>query len=76
MYNVTVAGLITGQDLINQLKGKNIKTLVLPSIMLRPFSNDFLDNITVEQVQHELSCKVVVIKDIYSTNEIFALLNP
>ena len=74
--NVTVAGLITGQDLINQLKGKNIKTLVLPSIMLRPFSNDFLDNITVEQVQHELSCKVVVIKDIYSTNEIFALLNP
>ena len=72
--NVTVAGLITGRDLINQLKGKNIKKLVIPSIMLRPFTEDFLDNITVEQVERELSCRVIVIKDIYSTKEIFQLL--
>ena len=72
--NVTVAGLITGRDLINQLKGKNIKKLIIPSIMLRPFTEDFLDNITVEQVERELSCRVIVIKDIYSTKEIFQLL--
>ena len=72
--NVTVAGLITGRDLINQLNGKNIKKLVIPSIMLRPFTEDFLDNITVEQVERELSCRVIVIKDIYSTKEIFQLL--
>lgn len=72
--NVTVAGLITGQDLIDQLKGRDIKNLVIPSIMLRPFTNDFLDNITVEQVERELGCKVCVIKDIYSTKEILELL--
>ncbi len=31
--NVTVAGLITGNDLINQLKDKDIKNLVIPSII-------------------------------------------
>ena len=72
--NVTVAGLITGRDLINQVKNKNVKTLVIPSIMLRPFSNDFLDNVTVSQAEKELSCKIVVIKDIYSTKEIFNLV--
>lgn len=72
--NVTVAGLITGQDLISQLKGKNIKKLVIPSIMLRPFNNDFLDNTTVAQVEKELNCKVIIIKDIYSTKEIFQIL--
>ena len=72
--NVTVAGLITGNDLISQLKNKNIETLIIPSIMLRPFSCDFLDNITVEEVQKELGCKIVVIQDIYSTKEICSLI--
>lgn len=72
--NVTVAGLITGNDLISQLKNKNIETLIIPSIMLRPFSCDFLDNITVEEVQKKLGCKIVVIQDIYSTKEICSLL--
>ena len=72
--NVTVAGLITGNDLISQLKNKNIETLIIPSIMLRPFSYDFLDNITVEEVQKELGCKIVVIQDIYSTKEICSLI--
>lgn len=72
--NVTVAGLITGNDLISQLKNKNIETLIIPSIMFRPFSCDFLDNITVEEVQKELGCKIVVIQDIYSTKEICSLI--
>lgn len=73
--NVIVAGLITGNDLINQLKDKNIKNLVIPSIMLRPFTEDFLDNITVASVQKELGCKVYIIKDIYSTAEIINIIN-
>lgn len=72
--NVTVAGLITGNDLISQLKNKNIETLIIPSIMLRPFSCDFLDNITVEEVQKKLGCKIVIIQDIYSTKEICSLI--
>ena len=72
--NVTVAGLITGQDLINQLKEKDIENLVIPSIMLREFTNDFLDNVTLAQAEKELGCKIHVIKDIYSTAEIINLL--
>lgn len=72
--DVIVAGLITGNDLISQLKDKNIQTLIIPSIMLRPFSEDFLDGITVFDIENELKCKVVVIKDIYSVKEIFDLL--
>ncbi len=72
--DVIVAGLITGKDLINQLKNKKIHTLVIPSIMLRPFSEDFLDGVTVFDVENELKCKVQVIKDIYSVKEIVDLL--
>ena len=67
--NVTVAGLITGNDLINQLKGKDIENLVIPSIMLRPFSEDFLDNVTVSDVKKALGCNIYIIKDIYSSKE-------
>ena len=67
--NVTVAGLITGNDLINQLKDKGVKNLVLPSIMLRPFSEDFLDNVTVSDVKKALGCNIYIIKDIYSSKE-------
>lgn len=72
--DVIVAGLITGKDLINQLSGKKIQTLIIPAIMLRPFSEDFLDGITVFDVEKALGCKVFVVRDIYSVKEIFDLL--
>ena len=72
--NVTVAGLITGNDLINQLKDKDIENLIIPSIMLRPFSEDFLDNVTVSEVQKKLCCNIHIIKDIYSTKEFIDII--
>lgn len=72
--NVTVAGLITGKDLINQLKNEKIDNLVIPSIMLRPYSEDFLDGVTLTEVQKELNCKMYVIKDIYSTREFIEII--
>ena len=72
--NVTVAGLITGNDLINQLKNKDIKELVIPSIMLRPYTQDFLDGITISDVQKELNAKINVINDIYSTIEFLEII--
>ncbi len=70
--NITVAGLITGSDIIHQVnKFKNsIKTLILPSIMLRPFSQTFLDGKTVQDVELSLDCQIVIVNDIYSTKEI------
>lgn len=72
--NVIVAGLITGNDLISQLEGKKIENLVIPSIMLRPFTNDFLDNVTVEEVEETLGCKIHPIKDIYSSREFIEII--
>lgn len=72
--NVTVAGLITGKDLITQLKNEKIDNLVIPSIMLRPYSEDFLDGVTLSEVQKELDCKINVIKDIYSTKEFVEII--
>lgn len=72
--NVIVAGLVTGKDLIVQLKGCGSKEIILPSIMLRPFTEDFLDNITVDDVQKETGCKLHVIKDIYSTKEFLNII--
>lgn len=52
---ITVAGLVTGQDLIAQLKGKPLgERLLLPDSMLRYHQNVFLDDVTVEEVEAAL----------------------
>ncbi len=59
--SVTVAGLVTGGDLISQLKsnGFDKSVLLLPSVMLRS-SDDrvFLDDVTVNDVEGELNTTV------------------
>ena len=41
--NITVAGLITSDDLIRTVKDSNADYVVIPSVMLKPFSELFLD---------------------------------
>jgi len=58
-YEVNVAGLITGIDLINQLKHKVIgEKLVLPISMLRTGEKVFLDDLSVTDVQSSLGCSI------------------
>ena len=58
---ITVTGLITAQDLIAQLKGKELgEELLLSSAMLRRDSNVFLDDLTLEDVEMELGVKIKV----------------
>ncbi len=60
-HDITVAGLVTGKDLINQLKGKDLGSyLLLPSVMLR--DNTFLDDVTVKDIESKLSIKVVIVE--------------
>ncbi len=60
---ITVSGLITGQDLIKQLKGKTLgDSLLLPINMLRSGEETFLDDITVTDVQNALQVKVNIVK--------------
>ena len=52
---ITVTGLITAQDLIAQLKGKNLgDQLLISSAMLRRDSDIFLDDMTISDVENEL----------------------
>ena len=58
---ITVSGLVTGTDIIKQLRGKNIgKELLLPSSMLRYENDLFLDDVSVEEVQEKLNVKIKI----------------
>lgn len=59
---ITVAGLITGGDIIKQLKGKALpKELLIPDVMLRHERDMFLDNVTPKMIAKELGVKIKVI---------------
>lgn len=59
--NITVSGLVTGNDLIRQLKGVAMDRLLVPANMLRQEGDCFLDDVTLEQVEKELNTVVEVI---------------
>lgn len=57
--SITVAGLVTGNDIIRQLKGRiTAKTLLLPAVMLRAERDRFLDDVTVEELENALGVQV------------------
>ena len=57
-----VTGLLTGQDLIDGLKGKELgDELLLPSIMLKHGESTFLDDITVEEVSKVLQIPIRIV---------------
>ncbi len=59
---ITVAGLITGQDIVATLKGKQLgDELLIPEVMLRHGTDYFLDDMTVDKIQDELGVKVRII---------------
>ncbi len=59
--SVTVAGLVTGKDLIEQLKGKELyDKLIIPDVMLRSEGDLFLDNISAQDVEEALSVSLDV----------------
>lgn len=59
---ITVTGLITGQDLIAQLRDKDIgDELLLSAAMIRRDSDVFLDDYTISQVEEALSTHVRIV---------------
>ncbi len=61
---ITVAGLVTGGDLIAQLKNKLLgDELLIPRVMLRHQGDLFLDDISVEDVERELNISVRVVNN-------------
>lgn len=57
--NVTVTGLVTGRDLMDQLEGKLIsRELIVPRVMLRAERDLFLDDVSLEQVGKRLKVRL------------------
>ena len=60
---ITVAGLLTGGDIINQLKGKELGDVLLLSInMLRNGEMVLLDDITVNDIENALQVNIDIVK--------------
>lgn len=60
---ITVAGLLTGQDIMAQLKDKELgEKLFLPQCVLRSGEDVFLDDIHVPEVEKTLQVKVDIVK--------------
>jgi len=61
--SVSVAGLITGQDLIAQLKGRELgKRVLISANMLRDGGDVFLDDYTPQQVEEALGVQIVKVE--------------
>lgn len=60
---ITVSGLITGQDLIAQLKGRELgERLLLPCNMFRSEEDVFLDDITLPEAEEALQVRIDIVK--------------
>lgn len=57
---ITVTGLLTATDLIEQLKDKNLgQTLYITRSMLKADEEIFLDNITLEELQKQMNIEII-----------------
>ncbi|MBE5826750.1 MAG: DUF512 domain-containing protein [Butyrivibrio sp.] len=60
---ITVSGLLTGQDIIGQLKGKDLgQMLYLPENLLRSGDDVLLDDVRVPDIERELNVPVGIAK--------------
>lgn len=72
--DITVAGLITTDDLIRTVKDLDTDLVIIPSVMLRSYSEDFLDGKNLSYVKEKTKKEFFVVQDIYSMKEIVEYL--
>jgi len=61
--DITVTGLITGDDLLQQLRGHSLGNgLLIPDVMLKDGGGLFLDDINIENIKKFLHVPVVVVE--------------
>ena len=73
--DITVAGLITTDDLIDTVKDVNCDMVVIPSIMLRPYTEDFLDGKNLDYVKEKSRKDFFVQQNIYSLKEVVEFIS-
>lgn len=67
---ITVAGLLTSKDIIRTFKGKEPKILVLPGVVFAPYTDNFLDGATLQDIEKALNTTILRIEDYLSFKEI------
>lgn len=61
---ITVAGLLTATDIIEQLKDEKLgEYLLLTESMLKTDTNIFLDDLTIEDIEEKLNVKIRITKN-------------
>ena len=62
--HITVAGLVTATDIIEQLEGISLgEELLIPSVMLRDGGDMFLDSITLGELSEKLNIKITPVNN-------------
>lgn len=64
--NITVAGLITSDDLIKAVSSADAEIVVIPPVMLRPYSEDFLDGKNLDYVKKMTKKEFLILESNYS----------
>lgn len=72
--NITVAGLITSQDLIDTIKDITCDYVVVPGVMLKPYSDLLLDGVSLREIKEKTNKNFIVIHDQYSISELVDFL--
>ena len=72
--NITVAGLITSDDLINSVKDVIADYVIVPSIMLKPYSRLFLDGNSMDYVEEKTHQNFFITTNNYSVEEVIELI--
>lgn len=63
-HSITVTGLLTAGDIINQIKGKNLGSrLIISKNMLKADEDIFLDDVTLEEFERIVGVKVTPVSD-------------
>lgn len=63
--SITVTGLLTGQDLLQGLRGKYLgDAILIPDIMLKSGELRFLDDMTVEELAKEIDTPILPIRGV------------
>ena len=62
--DITVTGLITGDDLLQQLQGLSLGDgLLIPDVMLKDGGQLFLDDVNIEKIEKALRVPVIVVEN-------------
>ena len=73
---INVSGLVVGEDIKNLLESGNYQNVIIPSIMLREGTDEFLDGIKISDFKKKFpKVNFFIINDCYKFQEILTIIN-